>query len=132
VLTDQVEHVFIVLNRHIVGQRVVRLEDITTAFGRVQLAQNDGFEFFLALVSPLEHVHVAAEGDAMAVFAAQVNDIQPSLSLSIESIRIVRNCMENDLWSGGLLTELQFFKIFLLYRGSPPNDPQLKSGRGPS
>jgi hypothetical protein len=83
-------------------------------------------------VSPLEHVHVAAEGDAMAVFAAQVNDIQPSLSLSIESIRIVRNCTENDLWSGGLLTELQFFKIFLLYRGSHPNDPQLKSGRGPS
>ena len=55
---------------------MIGLEDVTAAFGRVQLAQDDGLEFFFVLVRPFDDIHVAAKGDLVAVLAAQVHDIQ--------------------------------------------------------
>ena len=71
----------IVLTRYVAGHRVIRLKDQPTSFGCVQFAQHDPLEFLLALVRPIQHIHVAAERDGVTNLPSEIHDVQPSLGL---------------------------------------------------
>ncbi len=80
-LADELHHIVVALAADVGRHRVVRLEDVAAAFGRVQLGENQPIQFFSVPARPGDHVHVAAEGDAVAVLAAQFHHVQARLCL---------------------------------------------------
>ena len=72
VLADQLDDVVVGLARDGAGDRMVGLEDEPAAAGRVQLAQHLAADGLAVALFPDLDVAVAAEADAVAEAAAQV------------------------------------------------------------
>src|SRR5512139_1140539 len=76
-LSDQADDIIIALSGHVARHGMVRLEDVASALGRVELAQDNGPELLPAAIRPFHDAHVPAETDALAVMLSQVDDVKP-------------------------------------------------------